>query len=147
MLRQVLKPHMDVFLSVAAAVLQIEVELPRLRIPRSLIRGTLVLLLLFCCGSLCRCYSCGRCGCYAVVVGLLQQHYRFYTLRAPLPRGSCCRVWRRSCKRMAPQEQLQQQQQVTQRQEQHRTAKTRLRIPLLRVCRRLLLRKQQLNSS
>lgn len=41
---------MDVFLSVAAALLQIEVELPRLRVPRSLIRGvsmrsSLVLLL------------------------------------------------------------------------------------------------------
>lgn len=30
---------MDVFLSVAAALLQIEVELPRLRVPKSLIRG------------------------------------------------------------------------------------------------------------
>ncbi|CDJ60703.1 ARID/BRIGHT DNA-binding domain-containing protein, putative [Eimeria maxima] len=46
--QSVLKPHMDVFLSVAAAVLQIEVELPRLRIPRSLIRATLSFLYLTC---------------------------------------------------------------------------------------------------
>ncbi|CDJ45015.1 ARID/BRIGHT DNA-binding domain-containing protein, putative [Eimeria tenella] len=46
--QSVLGPHMDVFLSVAAALLQIEVELPRLRVPRSLIRAALSFLYLTC---------------------------------------------------------------------------------------------------
>ncbi|OEH77682.1 arid bright DNA-binding domain-containing protein [Cyclospora cayetanensis] len=38
--QSVLTPHMDVFLSVAAAILQMEVELPRLKLPKPLLRDS-----------------------------------------------------------------------------------------------------------